>query len=69
MARWQDSYRVGQTVQALVQFQFGPQWVTGKVIRKTKTGFPVVKMNGYAFSLVCDRKSEVLPRPLGVEEI
>jgi len=59
MARWQDSYRVGQTVEVLVQFQFGPQCVTGKVLRKTKTGFPVVQTNSCAFAQVCDRKSEV----------
>ena len=56
--KWQDQYRVGQAVETVLHFQDGPRWVSGRVQRKTRTGLPIVMVDGSTIIAV-DRKVDI----------
>lgn len=41
--RWHEQYRVGEVVEAVLQYAEGPTWVKSLVLRKTQTGLPIVR--------------------------
>lgn len=66
MSRWIDKFSVGQRVVTLVQYAEGQRWQSGTVVRKTKSGQPMVSVDRSAVHdtqeyLTCvTRKSEIV---------
>ena len=58
MAKWTESFRVGEQVEALVLLANGTEWRPAKVVRKTATGIPVVSVAEFEHTLAC-RKSDI----------
>lgn len=55
MARWQDRFFVGQSVEIMIE----GNWVRGTITRKTLRGTPIVRTDEGTFA--ADRKAEVRP--------
>lgn len=66
MARWQDTYKKRDEVEALFPLATGDKWVRAFVSRKTATGFPIVTARFSGFpQLAIDRKRDIrFPIPM-----
>lgn len=59
LVRWAQTYRAGQRVETIVYFRDGRVWQAGQIVRKTKTGLPVVRVDGMGFDICVDRKGDI----------
>jgi len=59
--RWQDRYPIGTPVETVVARYEQEMWFRGHVVRKTRTGLPVVKAGGV--ELCMERAGEIRPAP------